>query len=71
VTVSRWYKKEDKEDREYTSVLGHHDLPNASIVMMKAHNWIRRTISKQEDLEDQEGEATGAARQGKSDVRVI
>ncbi len=36
-----------------------HDLPNANIVMMKAHNWIRRTISKLEDLEDQEGKATG------------
>jgi hypothetical protein len=32
-------------------------LPNAAIVMMKAHNWIRRAISKLEDLEDQEGAA--------------
>ena len=58
-TVSRWYKKDGQEGREFTSVLGHHDLPNAAIVMMKAHNWIRRAISKLEDLEDQEGTATG------------
>ena len=58
--VSRWYKKEGSENREFTSVLGYHDLPNATIVMMKASNWIRRTISKEEDLEDQEGTpATG------------
>ncbi len=58
-TVSRWYKKADQEGREFTSVLGHHDLPNAAIVLMKAHNWIRRAISKLENLEDQEGKATG------------
>ena len=58
-TVSRWYKKDGQEGREFTSVLGFHDLPNAAIVMMKAHNWIRRAISKLEDLEDQEGTATG------------
>ena len=57
VTVSRWYKKDSQEGREFTSVLGFHDLPNAAIVMMKAHNWIRRAISKLEDLEDQEGTA--------------
>ena len=59
VTVSRWYKKEASESREFTSVLGFHDLPTATIVMMKAHTWIRRTISKEEDLEDQEGKPTG------------
>ena len=59
VTVSRWYKKTGEEGREFTSVLGHHDLPNAAIVLMKASNWIRRTIAKLEDLEDQEGKATG------------
>lgn len=59
VTVSRWYKKEGSESREFTSVLGLYDLPNASIVQMKAHNWIRRAIAKEEDLEDQEGTATG------------
>ena len=59
VTVSRWYKKDGQEGREYTSVLGFHDLPNASIVQMKAHNWIRRAIAKEEDQEDQEADATG------------
>ena len=54
VTVSRWYKKEGQEGREYKSVLGFHDLPNACIVQMKAHNWVRRTIAKLEDLEEQE-----------------
>ena len=60
VTVSRWYKKAGQEGREYTSVLGFHDLPNASIVQMKAHNWIRRTIAKEEEEpEGQKSEATG------------
>jgi len=31
--------------------------PNAAIVSMKASNWIRRTIAKLEDLEDQKGTA--------------
>jgi len=59
VTVSRWYKKGDQEGSEYTSVLGFNDLPSGAIVLMKAHNWIRRKFSYLEDLEDQEGSATG------------
>jgi hypothetical protein len=59
VAVLRRYEKEDHDGREDTSALGYHDLPNASIVLVKAHGWIRRTILKEENLEDQVPTASG------------
>jgi hypothetical protein len=44
---------------EYTSVLGFNDTPSATIVLTKAHNWIRRKLSDLEDLEGQEPGVTG------------